>query len=340
MTSLPSDFQSERDYKNKKLDRQYLDQKPVSKKKKGKNTKAIAPAGQDEFPKISILTPLYDRNKFLPMMLSNIIHFDYPKEKLEWFILDSKDGPSDVRLIPDQETHEEIRRAIHPIKLRYEYINRKMTIAEKRTYLSKNMTHPYFANMDSDDIYMDSFLKYSLGLLKKEKVGLIGSPQMIFIWPHLDYRVSAIECQAKRQAHEATFFGTKKYLRSMGYYTRNDEKGEGASLIDFNEKNFAKSECSLQMICICHNTNTCNKDSFKDLNVQEAKITGSKLEVLKQIMSLEINEGATNNSPFTIPDQMVPNNHPAHELQKEKEPMLSDQVPNLIYEDGTDSGDA
>ena len=126
----------------------------------------------------------------------------------------------------------------------------------------------------------------------------------------------------------------------MGYYTRNDEKGEGASLIDFNEKNFAKSECSLQMICICHNTNTCNKDSFKDLNVQEAKITGSKLEVLKQIMSLEINEGATNNSPFTIPDQMVPNNHPAHELQKEKEPMLADQVPNLIYEDGTDSGDA
>ena len=60
-----------------------------------------------------------------------------------------------------------------------------MTIAEKRTYLTKKMTHNYFANMDSDDIYMESFLKYSLDLIKRNKAGMCGSPEMIFVWPHL-----------------------------------------------------------------------------------------------------------------------------------------------------------
>ena len=181
-----------------------------------------------------------------------------------------------------------------------------MTIAEKRTYLTKKMTHPYFANMDSDDIYMECFLKYSLDLIKKNKAGMCGSPEMIFVWPHLNYRVTAIKCEAKRQAHEATFFGTKKYVRSMNYYTKNDEKGEGASLIDFNENNFISSECCLQMICVCHNTNTCNKDSFEEINIQKADITGTKRDVLEAIMSEEIASGKVNESPFTIPDQGIP----------------------------------
>ena len=301
----------------------------MSKKKKGHRLKKIVP--DDEFPKISILTPLYNRNKFLPLMISNITTFDYPKDKLEWFILDSKDGDSDVKLIPDQETHEEIRRQIHPIKLRYEYVNRKMTIAEKRTYLSKKMTHNYFANMDSDDIYMECFLKYSLDLIKRNKAGMCGSPEMIFVWPHLDYRVTAIKCEAKRQAHEATFFGTKKYVRSMNYYTRNDEKGEGASLIDFNEHNFVMSECALQMICVCHNTNTCNKDAFEEINIQQAKISGPKRDVLEMIMRGEVESGKENNSAFTIPNQNMANKTET-ETDKETNNVTEEENPNLIYD--------
>lgn len=273
---------------------------PKKKNKKKGSVKSTAPE-EDEYPCISILTPLYNRNKWLPMMLCNLVNFDYDKSKLEWFILDSKDGDEDIKLISNDIVKENIQKIIHPIKLKYEYINRKMTIAEKRTYLSKNMTHPYFANMDSDDIYMDSYLKYGIKMLKEHKVGLCGSPQMIFIYPHLDYRITAIQCQAKRQMHEATMMGTKKYLRSMNYYTRNDEKGEGASLVDGNDMNVVKTECALCMICVCHNTNTCNKDSFEECNIQDAKISGMKLDLLQDIMKEELKEGKINKSKFTIP---------------------------------------
>ena len=272
-----------------------------NKKKNKKSHVKYAEDLLDEFPKISILTPLYNRNKWLPLMISNLVNFDYPKENLEWFILDSKDGDEDVKLIPNDIMKENIEKMIHPIKLKYEYIPRRMTIAEKRSYLSKHMTHPYFANMDSDDIYMESYLKYGIHMLKTNKVGLCGSPQMIFIYPHLDYRITAIQCEAKRQMHEATMVGTKKYVRSMNYYTRNDEKGEGASLVDGNEMNVVKTECALCMICVCHNTNTCNKDSFEEANIQNAKISGIKYEILEDIMKSELEEGRINNSKFTIP---------------------------------------
>lgn len=272
---------------------------PKKNNKKKESSKSTAP--EVDYPKISILTPLYNRNKWLPMMLCNLVNFDYDKNNLEWFILDSKDGDEDVKLIPDDFTKQNIEREIYPIKLKYEYINRKMTIAEKRSYLSKHMTHPYFANMDSDDIYMDSYLKYGISMLKQHKVGLCGSPQMIFIYPHLDYRITAIQCEAKRQMHEATMMGTKKYVRSMNYYTRNDEKGEGASLVDGNEMNVVKSECALCMLCVCHNTNTCNKDAFEECNIQDAKISGIKLDILQDIMKNEIDEGKFNKSKFSIP---------------------------------------
>ena len=86
----------------------------------------------------------------------------------------------------------------------------------------------------------------------------------------------------------------------MNYYTRNDEKGEGSSLVDGNEKNVVKSQCKECMMCICHNRNTCNKDTFIGANVQDFKATGTKIEILKEIMKEEVAEGPKNLSKFTI----------------------------------------
>ena len=59
------------------------------------------------------------------------------------------------------------------------------------------------------------------------------------------------------------------------------------------------------MICVCHNTNTCGKDAFEDVNIQTASITGIKREILEDIMKGEIEEGRENKSKFTIPKPEV-----------------------------------
>ena len=256
-------------------------------------------------------------------MIANLVTFDYDKELLTWYILDSRDGPEDIRLFNTKEEEESVRRAIHPITLKYEYRPRKMTIAEKRNHLVKNSPTNWWANVDSDDIYMEDYLKYSYDIAKKEKVQLVGSPEMIFIYPHYDFKITAIRCDAVRQCHEATMIGTKKYVKSMGGFTKRDTKGEGASIIDGNEKNVRKSECSKCMICVCHNTNTCSKELFKETNVQEIKMEGLKIDVLKEILKDELDSGFVDNAEFKkadpTPSSLPPSSQEREQVQEQEE---------------------
>ena len=96
--------------------------------------------------------------------------------------------------------------------------------------------------------------------------------------------------------------GTKKYVKSMGGFTKRDKKGEGASIIDGNEKNVRKTECAMCMICVCHNSNTCSKELFKETNVQDIEIKGEKIEILKNIMKDELEDGFNDIAPFKCSD--------------------------------------
>jgi len=278
-------------------------------KKKKTSSKPV----ESKYPKLTLLTPIYNRTRWLPLMIANVTQFDYVREDLTWFILDSKDGDEDIRLFQDERELEMVRKSIAPIKLIYEYIPRKMTIAEKRNYLVKNSPTNWWANVDSDDIYFEGYLQYSIDKMKSEKKQLCGSKQMIFIYPHHDYQISAIQCPANRQAHEATMVGTQKYVRSMSGFTKNDTKGEGASLIDGNENNVCMTECAKQMICVCHNRNTCCKDQFIEKRVEGAQFTGMKFELLKQMMKDEVKAGYQNLAEFTAdPPQPEPEPEPEY----------------------------
>jgi len=256
---------------------------------------------QEEWPKISILTPVYDRNKWIPLMICNLEHFDYPKHLIEWCILDSKDGDKDVRLLENEKIAELLQKRLGKIKLNYKYIPHKMTIAEKRTYLAKEqMSHKWFANMDSDDIYFPSYLKYSITQLRENKKQLSSSNQMLFLFPHYDYKICAIQCQAIRQCHEACMVGTKQYLRSMFYFDKKCEKGEGASIIDGNEGAVLNLDIQHLMICVCHNNNTCSKEQFKETNVQDAKLAGTHVDVVRAVMATEVEQGFIDNAPHKV----------------------------------------
>ena len=54
----------------------------------------------EELPHISVLIPCYLRRKFKPLMLCNLRHMDYPKDKIEVVIL--QDGPEDLFISKDE----------------------------------------------------------------------------------------------------------------------------------------------------------------------------------------------------------------------------------------------
>ena len=69
--------------------------------------------------KISIVTPCYNRNKWLPLMIFNLQNQEYPRHLLEWCIIDSKDGDSNERLF---KSTEEIKKAEFEIGMPIKYV--------------------------------------------------------------------------------------------------------------------------------------------------------------------------------------------------------------------------
>ena len=59
----------------------------MPKKKKNNKKRIIKSENDDGWPRLSVLTPLYNRNKWLPVMMMNITSFDYDKNKNYRFLV-------------------------------------------------------------------------------------------------------------------------------------------------------------------------------------------------------------------------------------------------------------
>jgi GR25 family glycosyltransferase involved in LPS biosynthesis len=127
-----------------------------------------------DLPKVSIITPTYNRRKIFSMALRNFDNFIYPKDKLEWIIVDDS--------LENDEIDNTVRDMI-PRDKRIKYIhidngNEPMTISMKRNIAVSNSTNPYIIHMDDDDYYPpESILARIKVLLKYKNAGIecIGS---------------------------------------------------------------------------------------------------------------------------------------------------------------------
>ena len=244
----------------------------------------------DDCPCVSILIPCYLRRKFKPLILCNLRHMNYPKKKVEVVIL--HDGPED--LFVSKEELEFFRESLMGMTLKYVYEKDiRRSIGEKRNKLVKLASHKICINMDSDDIYLPSYLYHSVSALKEHKVGITSSSSMIFIYPEHNYKITGIRCGHKHQGHEAVMCFTKKHFNSMGGFISkgNDaNRGEGVKMISYNENKMVNLDVRLLMICVCHSGdagegNTINKDAFLDAEYDASLNQLPHLEILKEIIT-------------------------------------------------------
>lgn len=224
-----------------------------------------------EYPTISICTPTYNRNKFIPLMISNLQRLDYDKKKLEWVIDDDGDEKFDI---------EPVRKAVAPIKIKYLYNQIRRSIGEKRNNLVKNSTYKIIAMMDTDDLYFSSWLKYGIEEMKKNGYKCVCSNEMLFLFPELDWLITGIRCQYKRQGHESGMIFTKKHHRATGGFAKNSQ-GEGVGMIDYmQDKSVGLLDIYKMLCCICHDDNTINKDRFIDAGKVEGSISDSDKKLI------------------------------------------------------------
>jgi len=230
--------------------------------------------------KISILIPTYNRSKFIQLCIMNILRQDYPHELLEVIILD--DGET-----PFIENEEYMKNVLFPIKLNYIKQRQRTTIGEKRNKLIKLSKNKIICFMDDDDIYLPTYISYSYKTLKENKAGLVGSNQMMFIYPHNDFKSTGIDCGDKKFfIHEATMMMTKRWYGSSNKFQRSS-KGEGVNLIQGNDKQVFITDIRQIMVCLCHQNNTIDKTRFlENNNLLEIELDPNIKQLIKNILDI------------------------------------------------------
>ena len=116
-------------------------------------------------PPITIVTLVYGRPKFLELAFHNLMVSDYPREKIEWIVVD--DSPSgesgNNKLIKFEDK-------FLPGKIRYIPLAKKTPIGRKRNIGVKRAANDIILMMDDDDHYPQTSFRRRVAWLTQDKV--------------------------------------------------------------------------------------------------------------------------------------------------------------------------
>lgn len=109
-----------------------------------------------ELPTVSVITLVYNRQEFIPLAIRNWLEIIYPRDKLEWLVIDDSDNG--ISLENDLMNNPLLSSEEHNIS--YIKNNTKHhSIAEKRDKAIKLASHEVIVFMDDDDYYPPNSVK-------------------------------------------------------------------------------------------------------------------------------------------------------------------------------------
>lgn len=115
-----------------------------------------------EYPTVSIITPTKNRKVFTSMMIHQVEKLDYPKDKLEWIIVDDSDILEDYEYIKEA-VENVLGKKIKTVCI---HLTGKNTISDKRNIAVEKATGTYICHVDDDDYYFHNSLKTKISFLE------------------------------------------------------------------------------------------------------------------------------------------------------------------------------
>ena len=211
-------------------------------KKNKKNKKLISTVG---WPKVSVCTPTYNRRTFIPFLIKCYQQQNYPKELLEWIVVDDGDDPVGD-LFEGVET------------VKYFYQKKKMKLGRKRNYMHEKCTGDIIVYMDDDDYYPPERVRHAVLKLNGNKQALAAGSSEIYIYFKHIKTIWGFGPYGPRHATAGTFAFKRKLLEQTKY----DDDAEMAE-----EKQFLKNYTipfqqlspMKSILVFAHNENTFDK---------------------------------------------------------------------------------
>jgi len=219
-------------------------------------------------PLVSIVTPTYNRRRFIPYLIKMVQQQTYPRDRMEWVVYD--DGQEPVGDLLEAEKS-------NLPTLNYIFSEDKMTIGEKRNRLNQEAKGDILIAMDDDDYYFPERVFAAVSALqKKPTVDLAGSSH-IYMYFTDTKQIYSIGPYFQLHATNGTMAWRKNYSLTHKY----DETvafAEERSFLEDYKNPLIQLDPMKVMLVISHADNTFDKTPMRSNKNPLIKQTNMKLD--------------------------------------------------------------
>ena len=200
-----------------------------------------------QYPLVSVCTPTFNRRPFIPTMFECFRNQDYPKNRIEWIIVD--DGTDKI---------EDLILTSNIPQIRYFSLDKKIALGAKRNYMHSKVQGDIVVYMDDDDYYPPERVSHSVEMLQKNKDALCAGASEIYIFfKHIQ---KMIQCGPYGPNHAtAGTFAFRKELLAQSKYDEDAAIAEERSFLKDYSIPFVQLDPLKTILVFSHEHNTFDK---------------------------------------------------------------------------------
>ena len=215
----------------------------MGKKNRKKNKKV-------ELPFVSVCTPTFNRRPFIPSLIKCYNHQKYPKNRMEWIIVD--DGTDKI---------EDLVKDLDIPNVKYIKLNEKITLGKKRNLMHTYCKGDIIVYMDDDDYYPPTRVSHAVEkLISSPNALAAGSSEMYIYFKNID-KMYQFGPYGPNHATAGTFAFKKELLDQTSYNEDKCLAEEKEFLKNFTVP-FVQLEPKHTILVFSHSHNTCDKSKL------------------------------------------------------------------------------
>jgi glycosyltransferase involved in cell wall biosynthesis len=215
-----------------------------------------------DLPFVSICTPTFNRRPFWEYTIKCFLHQNYPKDKMEWIIID--DGTDKIKdLVCD----------ISQVKY-YEY-DVKMPLGKKRNIMHDKSKGDIIVYMDDDDYYPPERVSHAVNMLLTHPSALCAGSSEIYIWFKHIQKMFQFGPYGPNHATAGTFAFKRELLINHRYEDSAALAEEKAFLKNYTVP-FVQLEPKKTILVFSHIHNTFDKKKLLEQGENDYQKTSSR----------------------------------------------------------------
>ena len=223
------------------------------------------PVALEEFPFVSICTPTFNRRPFIPYIIKCIEQQTYPKDRIEWVVID--DGTDPIGdLVKDLPY------------VKYFYYETKMELGKKRNLMHTKCSGDILVYMDDDDYYPPHRVSHSVESLQRNPTFLIAGTSEMHIYFNSCKKM--YQCGPYGANHStAAAFAFRKEILLQTHYDDNSFVAEEPVFLKNRTIPMVQMDPLLTICVFSHQHSSLNKDERMLKNPEKTRTVPSKYSV-------------------------------------------------------------